>query len=81
MCIIRQKKDFDTLNSVVPKLKTYIADKLTCDDIKLRQDEVSVRLIKVKGEGMLGNVELDITAHEFPKRVKNQEIGMEINEN
>jgi hypothetical protein len=63
--VYHKEKDFTTLDAVVPKLKVYLADKLTCGDIKLREDEVSVRLITVQGRGMLGNVELDITAHEF----------------
>lgn len=59
----------------VPKLQTYLASKLSCGDIKLRPDEVSVRIIAAKDESaMLGNIEVDITAHAFPDRVKNQDI-------
>jgi hypothetical protein len=71
--VYHKRKDFTMLDAVVPKLKVFLADKLTCDDIKLRADEVSVRLITVHGRGMLGNVELDITAHGFPERVQKQD--------
>lgn len=69
----KSKSDLASLNRIVPRLQTYLADRLTCGEIKLRQDEVSVRLIPVQGRGMLGHVEVDITAHEFPDRVKNQD--------
>ncbi|MGD0728737.1 MAG: hypothetical protein ABR981_01540 [Candidatus Micrarchaeaceae archaeon] len=69
----KTKRDGATLKPVIPKLKTYLAKKLTCGEIKLRQDEISVRPIKVEGNGMLGRVEVDIVAHEFAERVKNQD--------
>lgn len=69
----RGRKDFQTLSTVVPKLQTYLADRLSCSNIHLRQDAVSVRLLPVRGRGMLGTVELDITAHEFPDRVAKQD--------
>ena len=56
------------------ELQTYLAARLSCGDIKLRPDEVSVRLIAVKDDSrMLGSVEVDITAHAFPDRIKDQD--------
>lgn len=62
------------LKPIVLSIKSYLADKLTCGDIKLGPDEISVRLMRADGDGMLGNVELDITAHEFSERVEKQDI-------
>lgn len=73
------------LPHIAPKFKDYIAHKLTCGDIKLRQNEVTVRFIKVnpiptvevKGIGfvddMLGDLEVDITAHAFPDRIRDKD--------
>ena len=67
------------LASLVPKLKKYLADKLTCGDIKLTSSEISIRFVFAKGDGMIGDIELEITAHAFPERVKKQdEICREI---
>ncbi|MDE1865824.1 MAG: hypothetical protein KGH94_04280 [Candidatus Micrarchaeota archaeon] len=64
----------DTGSLKVPKLQAYLASRLSCGDIKLRPDEVSVRLIAAKDESaMLGRIEVDITAHAFPDRVRDQD--------
>jgi len=69
---IKQEKASE-LEKLIPKLKIYLADRLTCGDIKLTKGEISVRLIPVVGKGMIGDVELEITAHAFPERVKKQD--------
>lgn len=61
------------LQKLALELKPYLADKLTCEDIKLKKDEISVRLINVDGTGMIGKIEVEITAFAFPERVKNQD--------
>ena len=54
------------MNTIVPKMKTYFAEKLSCGAIKLTADEISIRFILAKGKGMIGDIELEITAHAFP---------------
>lgn len=54
-------------------LKEFVAKELTCGDITLKSDEVSVRLIKVEGKGMIGEVEAEVKAFAFDERVKNQD--------
>jgi len=61
------------LAALTSQLKEYIAQELTCDDIKLTPKEVSVRLVHVHGDGMLGSIEIEITAHAFAERVKQQD--------
>lgn len=69
----RKTKDFRNLNMLASKMKNYFAKNLTCGDIKLTPKEISVRLIEAKGNGMIGNVELEIKAHAFPERIKKQD--------
>lgn len=69
----KNEKDHAALKPIVRNLKQYIADKLTCNDIKLSPEEISVRLLSVDGDGMMGNVDLEIAAHEFPERVDKQD--------
>lgn len=55
------------------ELKPFIAEKLTCGDIKLTPEEVSVRIINVENGVMIGEIELEIKAHAFKERVKKQD--------
>lgn len=67
------------LNKVVPHLKEYVAKQLTCGDIQLKSEEVSIRLIKNSGGGMLAPIELEVKAAAFKERVdKQDEICLDI---
>lgn len=61
------------LDALTHSLKEYVAKELTCGDIKLKPDEVSVRFISSKGQGMLAPVEIEITAAAFKDRVEKQD--------
>lgn len=63
----------DQFKYLLPELKVYIAKELSCGDITLTPEEVSVRLISVAGEGMIAPVELEITAHAFDERIEKQD--------
>lgn len=65
--------DHAHLAKLVPGLKATAARELSGSDINLAADEISVRLIKVDGAGMLADVELEITAHAFDDRVARQD--------
>lgn len=54
-------------------IKSYIASELTCGDIKLDPSEVSVRLVRSEGQGMIGKLEVEITAHAFGERIDKQD--------
>lgn len=64
-------KDF--LRELPGKLKSHLAEKLSCGEITLTPNEVTVRFINVNGEGMIGEMEIEITAHAFAERVKKQD--------
>lgn len=67
------------LEKLIPDLKQFLAAKLTCVNIKLTSREISIRLIKISGGQMIGNTEIEISAHSFPERVKKQdEICIEV---
>src|SRR3972149_7816270 len=74
-----EKTKTSDLQILVPELNANLAEKLSCGDIKLSTDEISIRFIPVKGGKMIGDIELEITAHAFPERVKKQdEICLEV---
>ena len=59
------------LAAAVPAIKRHVAEALTCGDITLTPDEVSVRIVVVaRGSGMIGNIEADVVAHAFEDRVR-----------
>jgi ribosomal protein L31E len=69
------------LNEAIQPLKEFVAKELTCGDIQLQPHEVSARLLKTEGDGMLAELELEVTAHAFDDRVKRQdEICLNIRE-
>jgi hypothetical protein len=61
------------LNKRTLDIKSYIARELTCGNIQLSSSEISIRFIDSKGSGMLGDVEVEMTAHAFDERVKKQD--------
>lgn len=61
------------LKESINDLKQFAAKELTCGDISLQPDEISIRLIKTTGSGMLAEVELEVTAHAFGGRIKRQD--------
>jgi len=64
---------FDSLGEIVEELKELLSIKLTCGEFKLTSKEISVRFIKIEGGGMIGEVELEITAAAFKERVEKQD--------
>ena len=68
-------------DKITAELKQYVAEQLTCGDITLDSNEVSVRLLNSKGDGMLAPVEIEINAAAFSERVEKQdEICLNIQE-
>lgn len=63
----------DQLISLIADLKVFLADTLTCGDIKLSEKEISIRLINIEGDAMIGNIELEIKAHAFKERIQKQD--------
>jgi hypothetical protein len=61
------------LQKSVNQLKKFVASKLSGSDIELGVDEISVRLVKVTGDGMLAPVEVEIKAANFKDRVEKQD--------
>jgi len=63
---------------IVEGLRPFVAEKLSRGDVALKSEEISVRFIKSSGE-MIGETELEISAHLFKERVERQdEISNEI---
>ena len=69
----QKTKDFKNLQALVPHMKKYFAKTLTCGDIRLTPNEISIRCVETKGQGMIGDVEVEIKAHAFMERVKKQD--------
>ena len=55
------------------QLKDFLAKELTCGDISLTPEEVSIRLIKVTDAGMIAELEVEVTVHAFDERVQKQD--------
>lgn len=69
----QEKKHQQNLQQMQKKLKSLIAERLSCGDIQLTANEISIRLIRVGRSNMIGNVEIEITAHAFSERVEKED--------
>lgn len=56
------------LAKLTPELRQLLATELTCGEISLVPEEISVRIQNVEGSGMIAPIEVDITAHAFADR-------------
>ncbi len=57
------------------KLREFVADILTCSDIKLPPNEISIRPMTVDtDQDMMAPLECDIVAHNFPDRIARQDL-------
>ena len=76
----RNQEHEPQIADAIEPLKGFIAEKLTCGDIALSPEEVSIRgLYCALGKGMIADVELDITAAPFAERVEKQdEISLDV---
>lgn len=70
---INDEKYVEQLEKTTPALKQFVADQLTCKDISLGPGEVTVRLLRSAGSGMLAKVELDIYAAPYQERIDKQD--------
>jgi hypothetical protein len=55
------------------QLKDYFAKELSCGDISLIPEEVSIRLVKATNAGMIAELEVEVTVHAFDERVQKQD--------
>ena len=61
------------IKKITPDIKQYLADQLTCNDIRLQSNEVSLRLLQSNGNGMLAPLEMEIHAASFKERIEKQD--------
>lgn len=69
----RNRAHESQITAAMLPLKSYIAEQLTCGDITLSPEEVSIRALHSLGEGMIADIEMDITAASFQERVVRQD--------
>lgn len=55
-----------------PKIKLFFAKILSCNDIDLNSNEITVRIIEAKDQ-TIAPLEVEIFAHYFSERVDNQD--------
>lgn len=63
----------EEFQALVPDLKTYLAQELSCGDISLTSEEVSIRFVTNAGPHMIGDIEMQVSAHAFQERVDKQD--------
>ena len=66
--------DNHAFQEINAEFKKFLAKKLTCNDISLSPNEISVRFVNVDGGDMIADIEVEIVVHAFPERIKKQDI-------
>lgn len=60
----------EQLKSTLPKLRDYIALKLSCSNRTLAPNEISIRVMSTTLEEMIAPIEIEITAHHYRESVE-----------
>jgi hypothetical protein len=61
------------LEKILPELRKFTAQELSCRDRKLRSDEISLRVLVPEIDLQITDTELEIKAYSYPERVKKQD--------
>ena len=71
--IYTNKNRVESLESILPELREFTAQKLSCGDRKLASDEISLRVLVPDASLQIADTELEIKAYSYDKRVKKQD--------
>ena len=71
--IYTSKDRVKPLESILPELREFTAQKLSCRDRRLVADEISLRVLTPDASLQIANTELEIIAYSYPERVKKQD--------
>ena len=66
-------KEINELKDILPKLREFIARKLTCGERTLKPKEVSINVIVPSARLPIADVEIKIVAYSYPERVEKQD--------
>jgi len=61
------------LLDILPELRKFIAEILSCGNRKLVDNEISLRIIVTDGSLKIADTELEINAFSYPERVQSQD--------
>jgi len=77
--IYTKEENIPQLKLLLNELKELIAKKLSCKEIVLKSNEISIRVISPHTTSQIAELEIVIIAHSFQERVRNQDkICLEI---
>lgn len=61
-------------SNITNELIDYSAKLLSCNELELTKNEISIRFIWTSTEYMIAEIEIEIMSHAFPERVKKQDL-------
>lgn len=61
------------IKTILSELRVFVANELSCNELKLKPDEISIRIIIPKASLQIANTELEIKAHGFKERILKQD--------
>lgn len=71
--IYTARERVNSLEKILPKLREFTANELSCESRKLAPDEISLRILIPEASALIADTELEIKAHSYSERVQNQD--------
>jgi len=66
-------EEVNALKDILPKLREFIAKKLTCGERILKSKEISINVLVPSARLSIADVEVKIMAYSYPERVEKQD--------
>ncbi|MBC7996693.1 MAG: hypothetical protein IAF58_02050 [Leptolyngbya sp.] len=78
---VSEEGKHEDLVSLLPDLRLKVAQQLTSVERHLKEDEISIRVIRTFAGTMIAPLEIEINAHAYPDRItRSDEICLRIQE-
>lgn len=63
-----------SLENILPELRKFTAQALSCEELQLKPDELGLRVIVPFASLQIADTEVKMNAYHFPERIKNQNM-------
>ncbi|MDP3026632.1 MAG: hypothetical protein Q8N63_02910 [Nanoarchaeota archaeon] len=71
--IYTSKERIKSIENILPELRDFTAQQLSCRDRRLASNEISLRVLTPDTSLQIADTELEIKAYHYPERVKRQD--------
>ena len=70
---VSSEKKVNALKGILPELREFIANELTCKERTIQPEEISIQILVPSAHLSIADIEIKIIAYSYPERIKNQD--------